>query len=127
MQLLTTRVRLAVAAVCEIADRPMTSLASTHALADRFGVCRRYFEVPLQALRRAGLLEGVRGPSGGYRLARPAAEISVLDILRALEPAETDTLPAALGYACAKFLADLDKISVADLRERDPARLDLVA
>ena len=127
MQLLTTRVRLAVAAVCEIADRPMTSLASTHALADRFGVCRRYFEVPLQALRRAGLLEGVRGPSGGYRLARPAAEISVLDILRALEPPETDALPAALFYACEKFLAELGRISVADLRERDPARLDLVA
>ena len=36
-------------------------------------------------LRRAGLLEGVRGPAGGYRLAKPADQITVIDILEAVD------------------------------------------
>jgi Rrf2 family protein len=51
-----------------------------------------YHEVPpaylakhLQALSRAGLVESVSGPRGGYRLARPATEITALDVVEAVE------------------------------------------
>lgn len=123
MQVLHKRITLAISAVAEIAGRPMPSLPSMYALAERFGVGMRCLDMLLRKLRRAGLIEGVRGRRGGYRLARPADQISALAIASAIQPAETDALPAPLGYACARFLADLDKVSVADLRERDLARL----
>ena len=44
-----------------------------------------YLAKHLQALARAGVLETVKGPRGGYRLARPAAEITVLDVVEAID------------------------------------------
>ncbi|MGI3783014.1 MAG: RrF2 family transcriptional regulator [Janthinobacterium lividum] len=45
----------------------------------------KYLESILGELRRDGLLRSQRGPEGGYRLARPAAEISIADVIRALD------------------------------------------
>ena len=45
----------------------------------------KYLESILGELRRGGLLRGQRGPEGGYRLARSAAEISIADVIRALD------------------------------------------
>jgi Rrf2 family protein len=42
----------------------------------------------LTMLSRAGLVEGTRGPSGGYRLARPAGEITLLDVVQVFENSE---------------------------------------
>ena len=44
-----------------------------------------YLAKHLQALARAGVLETVKGPRGGYRLARPPAEITVLDVVEAID------------------------------------------
>lgn len=45
----------------------------------------KYLESILGELRRGGLLRSQRGPDGGYRLARPAAQISIADVIRALD------------------------------------------
>lgn len=45
----------------------------------------KYLESILGELRRGGLLRSQRGPDGGYRLARPAGEISIADVIRALD------------------------------------------
>ena len=58
---------------------------STHSMGERQGISDGYLEQLIGKLKRAGLVESVRGAAGGYRLARPAADISVGDILRALE------------------------------------------
>ena len=50
-------------------------------LADRLGMARRGMEPLLQALSRAGILESVRGPRGGYRLGRPRRDIRIADIV----------------------------------------------
>ncbi len=50
-------------------------------LADRLSMARRGMEPLLQSLSRAGLLESVRGPRGGYRLARPRRDIKVSEIV----------------------------------------------
>jgi Rrf2 family iron-sulfur cluster assembly transcriptional regulator len=50
-------------------------------LAERLGLARRGMEPLLQALSRAGLLDSVRGPRGGYRLGRPRRDISVAEIV----------------------------------------------
>lgn len=55
------------------------------AVAERQGIPEAYLEQLVGQLRRAGLLRSTRGAQGGYLLARPAREISVGDVLRALE------------------------------------------
>lgn len=63
-------------------------------LAEFHGVKGPYLAKHLQALTRAGVLESVPGPKGGYRLARPPTAISVLDVVEAIdgpEPAFTCT------------------------------------
>ena len=47
-----------------------------------------YLAKHLQAMSRAGILESVAGPRGGYRLARPAAEITILDVVEAIDGVE---------------------------------------
>jgi Rrf2 family protein len=54
-------------------------------LAEYHGVPSAYLAKHLQALARAGVLETVKGPRGGYRLARPAAEITVLEVVEAID------------------------------------------
>lgn len=61
------------------AGLPAAALAEFHALAPA------YMAKHMQALTRAGVVESVRGPRGGYRLARSAAEISLWDIVEAIE------------------------------------------
>jgi Rrf2 family protein len=50
-------------------------------IAERLGLARRGMEPLLQALSRAGMLESVRGPRGGYRLGRPRRDIKLSDIV----------------------------------------------
>ncbi|MEX1317758.1 MAG: Rrf2 family transcriptional regulator [Synechococcaceae cyanobacterium] len=57
----------------------------------RQGIPARYLDQMLTSLRKAGLLRSIRGPRGGYRLARPPAEITVAEVIACLErstPAE---------------------------------------
>jgi Rrf2 family protein len=54
-------------------------------LAEYHGVPAAYLAKHLQALSRAGILESVQGPRGGYRLARPATAITVLDVVEAID------------------------------------------
>lgn len=56
-------------------------------LAEYHGVPAAYMAKHLQALARAGVVETAKGPRGGYRLARPAAEITLLDVVEAIDGA----------------------------------------
>jgi len=70
------------AALPEGVGLPAAALAEFHALAPA------YMAKHMQALARAGVVESVRGAKGGYRLARPASDISVWDVVEAIEGAE---------------------------------------
>src|SRR5690606_21631088 len=54
-------------------------------VADAQAIPRKFLDNILQDLRLAGLVESRRGPEGGHRLARPAAEIAVADVIRAVD------------------------------------------
>jgi len=62
-------------------DRPV----SVEELATRQGLSRKFLEAIVADLRRAGLVTSRRGPSGGYVLARPASEVSLGDVFRAVD------------------------------------------
>lgn len=58
-----------------------TATVSAAEIADRLGLARRGMEPLLQALSRAGLLDSVRGPRGGYRLGRPRRDIKLSEVV----------------------------------------------
>ncbi len=66
-------------------------------IADRLGLARRGMEPLLQALSRAGLLESVRGPRGGYRLGRPRRDVRVIEIVEAALADEPEAVDGPSG------------------------------
>jgi Rrf2 family protein len=75
--------------VCTLlAVLPQESALPAARLAEYHGVPSAYLAKHLQALAGAGVLETVKGPRGGYRLARPPAEITVLDVVEAIDGEE---------------------------------------
>ena len=82
---LTTRGRYAVTAMLDLVLNSQNVPCSLNAIATRQGLPQNYLEQLFTCLRRNGLVTGVRGNFGGYSLARPASEISVEDILKAVD------------------------------------------
>ena len=66
-------------------------------LAERLGLARRGMEPLLQTMSRAGLLESVRGPRGGYRLGRPRRDIRLTDIVAVANGDDGETNEGPLG------------------------------
>jgi Rrf2 family transcriptional regulator, iron-sulfur cluster assembly transcription factor len=81
---LTTKGHYSVKALLDLALQPPQQLTSVRAIAQRQDLPAPYLEKLLIELRRAGLVEALRGAQGGYRLARPAAQISLGQILEAV-------------------------------------------
>ena len=72
-------------ALADIALQPVGTLISLGELSKRQDVSLPYLEQLFVKLRRAELVESVRGPGGGYRLARPASDIRVVEIMSAVD------------------------------------------
>jgi len=83
MNLLPKRCVLAIAAVVDVALHARPSPVAAKALAARHDLPPRHLESLLQSLVRGDILKGVRGPRGGYELARERRRISVAEIVRA--------------------------------------------
>ena len=84
MILLSRRGQLALAAVADIAIHPRPTPVAAKALAARLELPPRRLESLLQELVHANILKGVRGPRGGYELARERRRITAASILRAV-------------------------------------------
>ncbi len=82
---LSTKGRYAMVALTDIALQPGDALVTLGDVSRRQDVSLPYLEQLFVKLRRAGLVASVRGPGGGYRLARPPSEIRVVDILGAVD------------------------------------------
>ncbi len=93
---LSRKTLLALEAVIDIAFNARPEPVQAKEITARQGVPQRYLEQVMQQLVRAGILKGVRGPRGGYRLAKERRRISVGDIVRAAELAEDETGEDAL-------------------------------
>ena len=88
-------------------------------LADRLGMARRGMEPLLQSLSRAGLLDSIRGPRGGYRLGRPRRDIRIADIVATATADDETTRDAPAGRLQAGVIdplwADLEGAARAQL------------
>lgn len=129
---LSRKTLLALEAVIDIAFNARPEPVQAKEITARQGVPQRYLEQVMQQLVRAGVLKGVRGPRGGYRLARERRRISVGDIVRVAEAADDGANDnaephSALGARIVtplinslqeEVMARLDAISIEDLCQR---------
>jgi Rrf2 family transcriptional regulator, iron-sulfur cluster assembly transcription factor len=131
MNLLSRRSVLAIAAVVDVALHSRSAPVAARNLAARHKLPPRHLETLLQGLVYAGILKGVRGPLGGYKLARERGRITLGEIVRiamSLSTADPDNLDAhsvllervidpAVRRAGESFLANLDLITVEQMCE----------
>ncbi len=137
------QVYYAVSGVFDVAYNGFDAPVQVRIIGERQGIPTRYLEQIFQRLRRARIVRGKRGPGGGYVLARDPAEISLRQIVEAVEgPLVTGAPPSVSGKGdestevaegsahrpdfiwpvlAARFAASLDAVTVADLC-RDAAR-----
>ena len=82
---LSTKGRYAMVALADLAIQPDGALVSLSEISARQDISLAYLEQLFVKLRRADLVKSVRGPGGGYQLARPPAEIRISDVLGAVD------------------------------------------
>ncbi len=130
---LTKKLLFAIEAVLDIAYNGGAVPVRSAEITERQGIPRRYLEPVLQELVRHRILIGIRGPSGGYRLARERRRISLGDIVRTVRGLETaedpisDPAGSALGHQVVRplwldlqdeMMLRLDALSLEDLCAR---------
>jgi Rrf2 family iron-sulfur cluster assembly transcriptional regulator len=129
---LSRKTLLALEAVIDIAFNARPEPVQAKEITARQGVQQRYLEQVMQQLVRAGVLKGVRGPRGGYRLARERRRISIGDVVRVAEAIDDEENESAeprseLGTRIVtpliaslqdEVMARLDAISIEDLCQR---------
>ena len=136
MSLLPRKGLLAIAAVVDVALNGRERPVSSRKLAARHNLPPRHLEPVLQALVHEGILNGVRGPRGGYQLARERKRISVADILRAAgtveeadkEPPRSrildDVVMPVIADAERAFTTALARLSLDDMTKRAEQQRD---
>jgi Rrf2 family protein len=130
---LSNKGRYGVRALFDIAFHNDGRPTQIREIAERELIPMRFLEQIFQDLKRAGIIGSKRGPRGGYHLARPAAEISLGDVIRALEgpvalmvTAEDERTRRSGPDAAGAIFKDLgvsvercfDAITIADVCER---------
>lgn len=119
---------LALEAVLDVAYNARVTPVQSREITERQGIPHRYLEQVMQRLVRDGILRGVRGPRGGYMLAKAGQEITVGHIVRIVNDVDTDDDDTASGSELGtkvigplwneienNILRWFDDISVADL------------
>jgi len=126
---LSRKTMLALEAVLDVAYNARPDPVQSKDITARQGIPQRYLEQVMQQLVHHGILKGVRGPKGGYTLARERRRITVGDVVRVVDQldAEADNEPlsqAELGEKVVgplwtvtrdSILEKLDKITMEDL------------
>lgn len=135
---LSTKTRYGVRAVFDIAYHNQGHPTQARDIARRQEVPLRYLEQIFQELRRANLVDAKRGPKGGYFLSRPPEQITLGDVIRAVQgPIELTTgddepsagaaraskrVPADIWRELAQKISDVfDSVTIRDLCQRGEA------
>lgn len=82
---LSTKGRYGLRALIDLALYSESEAVSVQSIAKRQNISDSYLEQLVRKMKKEGLIVSIRGAQGGYKLAKPAEEISVGDVLRALE------------------------------------------
>ena len=134
---LNAKGRYAVTAILDVALHGAQGPVALASVAERQGISRSYLEQLFSRLRRSGLVDSVRGPGGGYCLAREMPEISIAEVIAAVDerldatrcggrencqdnqPCLTHGLWEELGHEVERYL---NGVSLADVLNRRQVR-----
>jgi Rrf2 family protein len=132
--LISTKGRYALRVLADIASYPQNQFVPLKEIAQRQEISEKYLETIVKTLVQEGVLEGLRGKGGGYRLSKAPDQFRVGDILRMMEGSLApvaclgeDAKPCGRMSACRTYslwkgldevISDyLDKVTIADLAE----------
>ncbi len=136
---LSRKTVLALEAVVDIAYHARPDPVQAKEITERQGIPQRYLEQVMQHLVHEGILKGVRGPRGGYRLARERRRITVGEVVRLVSQMEANSDEAEtegselgrnivrplINNAVDRMLSELDQVTIEDLcRQADQAARD---
>lgn len=141
--MISTRGRYALRVMVDLAENQHDGLVTLKEVAERQEISEKYLESIAKELARSGLLESLRGKGGGYRLARNAEDIPVLDVLLLMEGSLAPVAclqegakpcPRASGCRTLPLWQGLDRVvkdylnrfSVGDLMKRDTDGFDYI-
>lgn len=82
---LSSKGEYGILALADIALHAQNGPLHLHTIAERQGIPKQYLDQLMLSLKKAGIVVSVRGPQGGYRLARPASAVTLLEIVSVLE------------------------------------------
>ncbi len=122
---LSKKMMFAIEAVLDIAYHASSEPVQSREITRRQGIPRRYLEQALQHLVRNDILIGVRGPRGGYRLARERRRITVGDIVRVVRHMDTSE-DATIESNSSELGAKVVKPLWQDLQKSMVERLDAI-
>lgn len=126
---LSKKTMLALEAVIDVAVNARPDPVQSKEITERQGIPQRYLEQVMQALVHAGILRGVRGPRGGYRLAKERRRITAGEVVRIVSLLEANAEPpletaSAIGERIVRplvqrfhdqLMAGLDSVTIEDL------------
>ena len=136
--IVSTKGRYALRVMIDLAERRTDRYTPLKEIAARQGISEKYLENILKTLVQHGLLQGLRGKGGGYRLTRPAGQYRISDILLLTEGSLAPVACLEPGAAACARAADcrtyglwpgldeairsyLDRVTLADLARPDQA------
>ncbi len=139
--ILSQTAEYALRAVVLLADRDTDAPARVGELADALGIPQNYLSKTLNALARTGVLASMRGKGGGFRLARPATSVTLLEVIDPFdhfstgrsclmgkgECSDTDSCAAHATWkaVAAQVIGFFAKTTLADL-QKDPRKKDIL-
>ena len=112
---LNTQIQYGVRSLCDIAYHGMGSPVQVRSISERQGISLRYIEQIFLKLRKGGVVKSLRGPSGGYLLARRPEEITVGDIVRAVDGKSIQLVNCTGKRGSRKPCERLEKCVVSDI------------
>ena len=119
MLAITTKSPYAVRALAELARRGGDSPVPIGELAAARDIPVQFLEGLFATLRRAGILQSQRGVKGGYSFARPPEELTVLEIVEALEGVLGAEATGVFADAVAALRAQFEAVTIAEVAQRE--------
>jgi len=104
-----TKGRYAVSAMLDLALHNNIGPLTIAEISEKQNISLSYLEQIFSVLRKSGLVKGMRGPGGGYRLAQPAGEISIANIIHAVDKSALSEKNAGDEYLPYELWVELSK------------------
>ena len=124
---LTRASNYALQALAYLVDQPQDKSVASHIIAEAEGIPERFLLKVLQPLVSVGVLRSIKGPNGGYRLARTPKQVSLLEVVEAVDGPIRGVAPAVGKNGAAGFDKRLQNVcdTVAELVRDKLAKVTL--